>query len=417
MQQHLNLILVLIKGCILNTKLNVSFSPFKIDKQALAALRNEFTTQKERLSYELSENWKDKIRFEVDEHENRIQIRLVDSSERDRFLSTLNAMSILSILSKKIDQLSKFLLISLFEPLIGGESRLTVESIDGSTQIFSSIKFQDRHRRRRSGDEMVADVWKLLENLIKLFDFKVLSIKSVDRTTKNFNELIGDRLAESILREIVVKILKPAVPSDKSESVAFEKLLAACESLEKNLKIKKFLRSDFKQFESFAADIDALFLNKRCQTILHDARLLITSNLHNTVDVGVGDDVTSLEATVADLMDVDEEKWKDLQGRTPIRFESEKKLPAMFRFPKCRVRYTVEPKIRFEIDANKFCSQTVLEFVQLLTRTLNEACESSQDAAGRLFETARYMLELFVAITPTYHKQALISMPLLPGNC
>lgn len=300
-------------------------------------MKNEFVTQKERLSYELTENWKEKIQCETDETENRINLRLLLPWDRENFSSVLNSMLILSTLDKKCLQLSSFLKNSILEPLVRQEGTLKIESIGHVTQI--SIFKHKSSTVNRKWEEIFDDIRELFEILLKIFDFKLNRLVK-EQKFRNLLQIIGFYSAEPILREIVVRILKPAVPGDRNvaETESFQKLLVSCEMLEKRLKNARFLSADFKDFETFAADIDSLFLNKRCQTILTEARRLVTSNLHNTIEVGVDEGAGDLMNTIEELATVDEKKMAELEARTPLRFDNEKKLPAMFRFPKCRVR-------------------------------------------------------------------------------
>lgn len=63
------------------------------------------------------------------------------------------------------------------------------------------------------------------------------------------------------------------------------------------------------------------------------------------------------------------------------------------------------------------CSDSCVKLFELVEECLKEAAESeSEVAAGRLFQTALNMMQLFVLTAPRQHEAQLSSIPLMTGK-
>lgn len=61
-------------------------------------------------------------------------------------------------------------------------------------------------------------------------------------------------------------------------------------------------------------------------------------------------------------------------------------------------------------------SKSVQEILELTRRILDEACNSSDACAVRLFYTCRNIFEMYVGLVPEHHKKFLETIPQQVGK-
>nr|CAD7428832.1 unnamed protein product [Timema monikensis] len=148
-----------------------------------------------------------------------------------------------------------------------------------------------------------------------------------------------------------------------------------------------FLRASDKSLVDYAKNVDILCANKECQLLLERARSIMKRDLHDTVKVGLKKPVEELSSLV--------DKEQDIT-RTLLSDNT-------FQFPGCLI------------------SKAVQDLVELLVTVLEEVTLSSDMCAVRLFYTARNIVELYIAVVPTFHSKVLDTLPqhvaLFHNNC
>ena len=127
---------------------------------------------------------------------------------------------------------------------------------------------------------------------------------------------------------------------------------------------------------NYAKNVDAIFASKVCEKLLTQAREIMKKDLYIAEEVR------------PELLPEDTEPPEDLA--IPPNYP----LPSTtFLFPVCQV------------------SSSALELVKLAETGLDYAAASKQLCSARMFHTVRNMFSLWCAVTPTYHREALESLP------
>lgn len=68
------------------------------------------------------------------------------------------------------------------------------------------------------------------------------------------------------------------------------------------------------------------------------------------------------------------------------------------------------------LSLTTFHSSSVCELVELIYETLEEACSSSPEYAGRLFYTVHNILTLYSRVVPVAHAHELATLPQQAGT-
>ncbi|VDM28440.1 unnamed protein product [Toxocara canis] len=200
--------------------------------------------------------------------------------------------------------------------------------------------------------------------------------------------MIGKKIAGELVDMIVKECLSVAVPYSAEEKPEFEKLLATAENFRNYLVSLGLFTSETITFKKFADSYDTVFINRRCTAFIVKARSLINAPLMPLLEVG-SDEREKCEATETFM------KAKLFVGRSA----TSKQCSSLMQLMRCKV------------------SESCVKLFKLVEDCLKEAADSDSDvAAGRLFQTALNMVQLFVLVAPRQHEAQLSSVPLIAGK-
>uniref|UniRef100_A0A8D2L1U1 Centromere/kinetochore protein zw10 homolog n=1 Tax=Varanus komodoensis TaxID=61221 RepID=A0A8D2L1U1_VARKO len=207
-------------------------------------------------------------------------------------------------------------------------------------------------------------------------------------------EVLGDLIWKELSDCLIHDCLVHSIPNSSSKLGQYIEVIKATEEFEKALKDMQFLKEESTDLLTYARNVNCHFANKKCQDVIVAARMLMTSEIHNTVkvpDQGTGDQVKALEAPKA-------------LPKQVMNLENETKLSRhTFSFPACRI------------------SDSVQKLMALAYQTLQEASDSTDQCCIQLFYAVRNMFQLFCDVVPTYHKENLRTLPQLAAvhhnNC
>ncbi|KAF7236947.1 hypothetical protein EYD10_16342 [Varanus komodoensis] len=218
-------------------------------------------------------------------------------------------------------------------------------------------------------------------------------------------EVLGDLIWKELSDCLIHDCLVHSIPNSSSKLGQYIEVIKATEEFEKALKDMQFLKEESTDLLTYARNVNCHFANKKCQDVIVAARMLMTSEIHNTVkvspdssvilpklpDPGAGDQVKALEAPKA-------------LPKQVMNLENETKLSRhTFSFPACRI------------------SDSVQKLMALAYQTLQEASDSTDQCCIQLFYAVRNMFQLFCDVVPTYHKENLRTLPQLAAvhhnNC
>jgi len=366
------------------------------DVYILPAIKKELMVQQEKLQDQICNTWSDSVTFS--------QVQVKDQGETHHTLKVnfftptgdydtgkvselVQAMHFCEILEDKLADLGQQLKQQFLIPILTRPCTLTVDP-SSVTLVHSS----------RPSDSLPA-TQNVFRNIKDMFAFLCgcFPVSLEDDTTLlgNLGKLIASDLCDLLVREC----LAPAVPSTPAQLPEYDDVIEKTEQLHQYLADIGFLPATDMTILNYARNVDAIFASKVCQNLLSEARLIMKQDLYVTVEVSPevaetldinspGDGVKK-EGHVKDEVEMREEDT-DLAGRIPPVFP----LPSSsFQFPACSV------------------SQSVLSLMELAHRGLADACAAQPFCAIRLFHTVRNVFEMWCAVTPTYHRTALESLP------
>ena len=148
-----------------------------------------------------------------------------------------------------------------------------------------------------------------------------------------------------------------------------------------------FIVEDPSPMGEFVANVDVFFADKVCLESLTRARKLMCVDLHDTIQLkdNQADQTVNLDAVESS----GDHLWKMLnEGGMEMK-------SSPFSFPICQI------------------SRATQELIELMSSLINEAvlCSATERCAARLLFTLRSICELYVSVTPEYHRDNLEQLP------
>ncbi|EDV29406.1 uncharacterized protein TRIADDRAFT_51689 [Trichoplax adhaerens] len=296
---------------------------------------------------------------EGDDSENKIQ-------------PVVTAMEILGMLRPKLNTFAKKLLRYVLKPLIA-ESRLVEVLVFLHDQVFDRIKVT-------VNTEEDKDDTKVSKPLLSILGL-----------------IIWPTLSKSIIEEY----LAASIPTSFSELENYAEISNQTTLFEYTLKGLGYLEETIDTLTDYTKHVNMNFANKQVQDLLVTARDLLKSDLYNTQQTQISPD----KALFDEWSQPDDSALKELhQIDENAATENPKTLEmSLFLFPQCRV------------------STNICELMSLAYETLQEAVKSTPDCAIQLFYATRNMFDLYLEVTPAYHKMNLETIPQLSAlhynNC
>ena len=159
----------------------------------------------------------------------------------------------------------------------------------------------------------------------------------------------------------------------------------------------KFLNdSEVKVLLDFVDNIKHTFVNKRCKSILNQARLLMKKHLHVTENINETVDAQDIEELLKTKTNTNIKIDMSLEEELLPLPDGVSLNDNLFQFPSCQV------------------SQSVIELKDLIDKVLSEAIDAKDDVhyCGRLLVTVRNIFEMYNDILPVSHSESLKSFPL-----
>uniref|UniRef100_A0A8C0WR41 Centromere/kinetochore protein zw10 homolog n=1 Tax=Castor canadensis TaxID=51338 RepID=A0A8C0WR41_CASCN len=400
--------------------LNLLKSRKCFDLKMLKSLSMELTIQKQNILYHLGEEWQKLIIWkfppskDISSLESYLQTELhlcteqsheEEKTPRPSISSVLLAFSILGELHMKLRSFGQMLLKYILRPLASFPSlHAVIESQPNTVTVrFESVMTDLEHP---SPSDVFAKIRLVLEVLQKqLLDLPINSDLENEKHTIILAEMLGDVIWEDLSECLIKNCLVYSIPTNSSKLQQYEEIIQSTEEFEKCLKEMRFLKGDTTDLLKYARNINSHFANKKCQDVIVAARNLMTSEIHNTVQI-----TPDSKISVPELPSPDEDnklkvqKMSKLQYNETMNLEPENTLDQhSFSLPTCRI------------------SESVKKLMELAYQTLLEATTSSDQCAVQLFYSVRNIFHLFHDVVPTYHKENLQKLPQLAAihhnNC
>uniref|UniRef100_A0A0P4W4M1 Centromere/kinetochore protein zw10 homolog n=1 Tax=Scylla olivacea TaxID=85551 RepID=A0A0P4W4M1_SCYOL len=353
------------------------------------ALREELVTRRMELLYSISEVWQETLIWEEERQpdgERSVSLLVLPKGRKtsnwngQQLQQMLGALYMLGELHRQITTLGRNLMKHFFEPIIqlGAE----VKAVERSDGFVVTVTHGGKDSR---GTRQATVVLMRLQEVFTILSKVLLSvvINTITSRETTLMHMLGTEIGNDFKDILIKDCIADAIPYSRAELSQFDKVKAATEDFQKFLVEKGFFVEQDKSLMEYAANVDVVFSNKACAHILERARTLMKQPLHVTVCI------TPLEPGGPLVV-------QDVTGRQldQSTMRLEKLLSAKsLNMPKCQI------------------STSVCDLVELIYETLEEACTSSPEYAGRLFYTVHNILTLYSHVVPTAHAHQLATLP------
>lgn len=350
-------------------------------------MQEEMVIRKTQLIYTIGEVWGETHSWDEERRNNGsravtllIQLKQRKSSEDgfQKMQQMLEALHMLGELQRRIKTLGKNLMTHFFKPIINNAAQLKVtERNDGYLiQVTQPGNTKDK--------APATVVFTDIQHVFAILHSALLHIKiKHGEEETSLMQLLGKELSEEFTHVLIKDCLAEAVPYSRSQLDQYEEVKLAAKDFQQFLTEKGFYEPSEKSIIEYAANVDVVFINKACAHVLERARELMVQPVHVTVYV------TSLEPDGP--LVIQDEGGNRLEKST---MRLERLLSAnTFNLPRCQI------------------SSSICDLVELIYETMEEACTSSPQYAGRLFYTVRNILSLYCHVVPTAHAHGLATLP------
>uniref|UniRef100_F1KZP2 Centromere/kinetochore protein zw10 n=1 Tax=Ascaris suum TaxID=6253 RepID=F1KZP2_ASCSU len=360
------------------------------------ALQEQLETMKGTLAVSLT-NFSQQLYEMVSDTASNLRILRITCEHPSKVSKCLSAMQILGMLDGLLAKLSTWILRDMCSFIIQSKTPNEVFSLGECVGAVVG-KREYRIRTDLSIGEGVRkpDLDGIFQTLKRFFGYLEQDLGGVivsDKNDMRLAQMIGKKTGDQLVDMIVKECLTPAVPYSAEEKPYFEELLTTADNFHEYLTSLGFFTNETITFKKFTDNHNTVFINRRCTTFVTKARALIDSPLMPLVTVGSGER-EKWEATEAF------KKANSFVGKGVVS----EHCPSLMQFMRCKV------------------SDSCVKLFELVEECLKEAAESeSEVAAGRLFQTALNMMQLFVLTAPRQHEAQLSSIPLMTAvfynNC
>ncbi|XP_054166971.1 centromere/kinetochore protein zw10 homolog [Oppia nitens] len=331
-------------------------------RQFLSGVKNELTLKREELIYNTKQLFNSNVKAfkDVANDEYVFEFNLINYLKSNDYKNFINSF----IEIPEYEIILKHLIKTLNEYFVKNivEEKVNQLSLEDNKIIATKSK----------PDGSSSSVLPL--SLLKtFFDYlnQLLTDKNEIREGRQLLKLLGQHWTEDILNQILNYYLRRLMPKTESEIKQYLTLIDAAEDIRCYLQDIGFIDENNMDspFVEFALNIGYHFSRKLCTDFLIEAKTIISRDLHQTVEVG------TCETTTSD-------------GN---------------HFPVCRV------------------SQLVVELKQLVEDIHQFSIRCSEHCCQSLLQTIADIVELFIDMSPIYHKKLITEFPqqnaIFHNNC
>ncbi|KAK2709627.1 hypothetical protein QYM36_013333 [Artemia franciscana] len=340
--------------------------------EILPVLEVEISKLKSQLLANLDHQWQERVSWQIYEAGD-LELTCHKPESLHFLASILEEMGDYKLL---VHQLSRSLFECILKIYPAKSCEILVKKI-GETMVLRICKIK----------ESVAAVEEVARNII----FVLTSLKEI--FGHSTVQIIGDAWKKRISDFLIEKYIAPAIPSSANDLEAFESFISKVVSLEYLFKEAGFFGEEDSSLSNYVKNINFLYANKLCQEVLSSARNLILKDLSKTVRLGL-EDIGMIESTYQARAP------EEMSRLAEIGIDANK---SPFVFPECVV------------------SESVIELLALMKRTLSEAEQNGEDIQARLHHACRSIIDLYMSVLPTAHRNALENIPrhsaLAYNNC
>ena len=226
---------------------------------------------------------------------------------------------------------------------------------------------------------------EILNSLFQVIDstHKIMPVNERDEWMRLLSESIEPDLSNLLIKGV----LSPNASTERDEYTA---IMRCVTEFEENMKSVGFVESNYSTLTDYMANVDVHLTVHQCQELLGNARSILMRPLHDTVLITPKDTQEVLDKL--QLL----EQFKKCDDKQEVVQVTDKELDIQsftFAFPQCLV------------------SKTTKEFVDLVHDTLMKCTTVSDSTATKLYYCCRNMIQLFIAVSQSYHKESVLQLP------
>ncbi|EZA57238.1 Centromere/kinetochore protein zw10-like protein [Ooceraea biroi] len=205
---------------------------------------------------------------------------------------------------------------------------------------------------------------------------------------KTFLKKMQPHLLERLSHMLTTDCISHTIPTSNADLKNFKPVVEAINEFQDYLMEIGFLSEDQLFLSEYTNNIDKLFIDRICQDLLVKARNIMKKDLHDSVR----------------YEPQEPPKLTNKVFENDHKLNIEKKLNDMtFQLPRCQI------------------SKSAQETLELARTILDEARDSSDACAVRLFYTCRNVFEMYAGLVPEHHRKFLETIPqqvaLFHNNC
>ncbi|KAL0113921.1 hypothetical protein PUN28_011331 [Cardiocondyla obscurior] len=343
--------------------------------EVYTAIKDEYCNLSRSCVREASDLLHDQICWNNDEKEEKTTNSIAMKTEHDDIQELMQGLYIMDYFENELEIFSTKLMDYIIKPIIYDHCSVYVVK----EKVFV-VEILEKKK--------MPSYKSVLYNLKLLFKYLHQHLNSIIIDNETFLRKLQPYLLEQLLHPLITDCISHTIPTSNANLKNFEPVVEIINEFQNYLIEIGFLSEDQLILSNYTNNIDKLFINRICQDLLAKARNIMRKDLHDSV---------RYEPQVPP-------KLINKVFENDCELSIEKKLSDMsFYLPKCQI------------------SKNAQETLELARTILDEACDSSDACAIRLFYTCRNVFEMYAGLVPEHHKKFLETIPqqvaLFHNNC
>ncbi|EFN64147.1 Centromere/kinetochore protein zw10-like protein [Camponotus floridanus] len=345
------------------------------DLDIYMAIKDEYCNLFRSYSLEVSQLLHDCICWNNDVKDSKTIISITIKSEHDNIQELIQALHIINNLDNFLQKFLMNLMNHVINPIIHDHCSVYVIK----ERVFT-IEILEKKK--------MPCFKSVLYNLKLLFKFLHQHLNLTVTDNETFLKKMQPHLLKQLSHSLTTDCISYTIPTSNANLKNFEPVVEAINEFQDYLVEIEFLSKDELFLSEYTNNIDKLFIDRMCQDLLVKARNIMKKDLHDSIRCELQEPPSFINKAFKNSYELLNEKTlKDMS----------------FYLPKCQI------------------SKSVQEILELARTILDEACNSSDACASRLFYTCRNIFEMYVGLVPEHHKKFLETIPqqiaLFHNNC
>jgi centromere/kinetochore protein ZW10 len=268
----------------------------------LQALHANYRVLHDKLVADVAKAWLDIVKWDLskvdgEKKKKNLSVKTtlcikVDADQKDVIANVVQAMKDLKILSQKLNNFGDRLIKSLIEPVLScSDLQIKLDKSKESRVLALTGGSQEKSRSDvvlpHSALEQISQVMTFLHEHLFFVEVKSENTGPDGDASGNVSlmTLLGSFVDKELVDLIITKSLSHSIPSNSRDLEEFKEIIHKTEAFQNMLIKIGFLRSDNTILSDYVNDVNTLFANKKCREILEKAQSLMTSEIHNMLQI------------------------------------------------------------------------------------------------------------------------------------